>query len=322
MINWGIIGFGRMGSQYFNAFEKKSSSFNLVGIASKSKKNFKNTKGQIVFFENYYDLIKSDAINAIYISTLNNSHKELVIEASKYNKKILCEKPLGLTFDEVKDMHFYLKGKKNFFFEAIAYRSHPQTKALLEILKDKEIGQIKKIESNFGFKVRKIKKDSRLFNKNFGGGSILDLGCYPISFFNLLSDREEKMKIIKSNFTLCETDVDVDGEIILDLGKNIEAVGKVSLKENLQNYCKIYCDNAIVTLQSPWLPTEKNFIEIKMKSRYYKKIITSNEGVYRHQLEAVSDCFNNKNLNNNYLVDIEESLEIAKIIDLWRKKNH
>ena len=92
MINWGIIGFGRMGSQYFNAFEKKSSSFNLVGIASKSKKNFKNTKGQIVFFENYYDLIKSDAINAIYISTLNNSHKELVIEASKYNKKILCEK--------------------------------------------------------------------------------------------------------------------------------------------------------------------------------------------------------------------------------------
>ena len=48
------------------------------------------------------------------------------------------------------------------------------------------MGEIKRIESNFGFKA-KFKSDSRLFNKSLGGGSIYDLGCYPISFFMLFA---------------------------------------------------------------------------------------------------------------------------------------
>ena len=81
--------------------------------------------------------------------------------------------------EEVKELYNLFKNSKSDLVEAIAYRSHPQTFYLLDLLKDNEIGEVKKIESNFGFKVRKIKKESRLFNKELGGGSILDLGCYP-----------------------------------------------------------------------------------------------------------------------------------------------
>ena len=313
MISWGIIGFGRMGRQYVDCFKTKSDLFKLSGISSKTSSNIK----EFNFYNSYEDLIKVKEIDAIYISTLNNTHRDLVILANNYNKKILCEKPLGMNFSEVQELHYLLKKKEEIFLEAIAYRAHPIIPTIFEILNDKEIGQIKKIESNFGFKVRKIKKESRLFNKKVGGGAILDLGCYPLSFFNLF-DKKKDIKVIKSNFKLCETDVDIDGEIFLKIDSKIDAIGKVSLRENLDNKCRIYCENAIITIPSPWLPTNKTFIEIETKSRYFKKLISSDKNVYQHLLEASSIFFSKKNEKSKFLVGIDESLKISKIIDLWK----
>tara|TARA_Y100000591_G_scaffold197887_1_gene171194 strand:+ start:317 stop:1282 length:966 start_codon:yes stop_codon:yes gene_type:complete len=321
MINWGIIGFGRMGKEYLECFKQKNSKLHLKAIASKSKKNTSLKNDNINFFQLYNDLLISDSIDAIYISTLNNTHKELVINAINNNKKILCEKPLGLNYEEVKELDMKLRNKVNFFNEAIAYRAHPQTIALLELLKSKEMGKIKKIESNFGFKVRKIKKDSRLFNKDLGGGAILDLGCYPISFFSLFNKSQE-MKIIKSNYNICETDVDIDGTISLKLNDEIDAYGKVSLRENLKNICKIYCENGVITVPEPWLPSKKTFIEVETKNRYFKKIIATTKSVYEHQLEASTKFFLNETLEPNLLIGIKQSLEISKIIDFWRNNRN
>lgn len=81
MINWGILGLGRMGSTFANSIEKTSNS-RLIGIASKSAKIFKNFKNQT-----YENLIKNKDIDAIYISTLNNTHIDLIKEISKEGKK-------------------------------------------------------------------------------------------------------------------------------------------------------------------------------------------------------------------------------------------
>ena len=315
MINWGVIGFGRMGKQYVDCLRIKSDLFKLLGVSSKTSSHTK----EFDFYKTYEELIKLKEIDAIYISTLNNTHKDLVILANNYNKKILCEKPLGMNFLEVQELYTLLKNKKDNFLEAIAYRAHPIISTIFEILNDREIGQVKKIESNFGFKIKKIKKDSRLFNKDVGGGAILDLGCYPISFFNLF-DQKNDIKIIKSNFELCETDVDIDGDISLKINNEIEATGKVSLKENLENKCRVYCENAIITVHSPWLPTNKTFIEIETKSRYFKKLIFSDKNVYQHLIEESSIFFSKKDKRSKFLVGIEESLKISEIIELWKNK--
>ena len=318
MINWGIIGYGGMGKQYATCFQKKNSIFNLIGIASKTYNDSINNK-DLKFFNNYEDLISHDLVDAIYIATLNNTHKDLVIKANEKNKKILCEKPLGMNSNEVNELHNLFKNKKDNFIEAIAYRSHPQTINLINLLNEKEIGKIKKIEANFGFKVKKIDKDSRLFNEKFGGGSILDLGCYPLSFFNLFKkEKEKELKVINSKINSFVGNVDIDGEIFLKIDDNIDAIGKVSLKENLNNSCKLYCDNGIITLKEPWIPSNKTFIEIETKSRYFKKIISSNKNVYEHQLELSSIFFSKKILKSNLLVDIDESLQLAKIIEIWK----
>ena len=314
MINWGVIGFGRMGKTFTNCFKNTDQLFQLRGIASNS-----NSKNKNEFYKNYEDLIYSSEIDAVYISTLNNTHKDLVTKCIKQNKKVLCEKPLGLNLNEVKEIYDLLSDKKDSFFEAIAYRSHPQTLKLKELLEDRNFGKVKKVEANFGFKVKKIKKDSRLFNKSLGGGSILDLGCYPVSFFSLLTDDFNNLEVIKSDRILCETNVDVHGEIELRLNNQVTAIGRVSLSQNLDNICRVYCENAIITVSSPWLPSEKTFLEIETKGRYFKEFIITKKNVYEHQLENVSLAFKRKNSKNSHLVNIEESLEISRILDEWLK---
>ena len=90
--------------------------------------------GSVANINDYDDLIQSDLVDVIYISTLNNTHKTLVEKASKNNKKILCEKPLGMNLNEVKELHNLLKDNQNNFIEAIAYRAHPQTEILLNLI--------------------------------------------------------------------------------------------------------------------------------------------------------------------------------------------
>jgi len=324
MINWGILGFGNMGKQFFNCFNNSSKIFSLKGISSKSNshKNFDLKIKNIKNFDSYEDLLNDKEVNAVYISTLNNTHKELTLAALNKEKKILCEKPLGINYQETKSLYEILKDKKNFFIEAIPYRSHPQTNIILDLLKDKEFGMIKRIEANFGFRNKRIKKDSRLFNKSLGGGAILDLGCYPISFFNLFTNNEREIKISKFNKNLCETGVDIDGEILLNISENIEAVGKVSLIKNLQNNCRIFCEKATITVPSPWVPPLKTFLEVETQSRYFKKFISTEKNTYEHKLAKVSNFFLNSMEEKKFLVDINESIQISKIIDIWLNNNN
>ena len=322
MINWGIAGLGRMGNAFANAITEVKNS-KLAGIASKSNYKLKTFSNNFKIepenrFTNYDELLKSNKIDAIYISTLNNTHVDLIINCIENKKKILCEKPIGLNLAQANLAFEMIKKHKISFYEAIAYRAHPQTKNLLELIHNGEIGKIYKIEASFGFKVKRIKKDSRLFNKDFGGGAILDLGCYPISFFNLFADKHNKISFKSAEGTHCYTGVDDDAKIKLKIGNDIEAIGSVSLKKNLSNNCKIFGEKGSIVIPSPWLPHQKSYIEVENNKSYYKQFTTTEKSVYAHQIENIANLFVNNSLENSNAVNINESIEIMKILDVWK----
>ena len=104
MIKWGIVGLGNMAGIFANAIKEVENS-KLISVASKSsnklntfQKNFEIKKENK--FTNYKDLINSKEIDAVYIATLNNTHVDLILDCAKNNKKILCEKPIGLDLDQ------------------------------------------------------------------------------------------------------------------------------------------------------------------------------------------------------------------------------
>ena len=314
MINWGILGLGRMGATFADAIEETTNS-RLVFVASKSGKKFKEFKNLT-----YEDLIHNKKLDAIYISTLNNTHIDLIKKISETSKKILCEKPVSLSLKSLIEVQKLIIKKKIQFYEAIAYYSHPQTIETIKLIEENVIGEIINIESNFGFKSR-FEKDSRLFNKSLGGGAIYDLGCYPLSFFTLFAKNLEKIYIKSKSINYADNGVDNDAIITLDYDNRFQGKLHVSLKTHLNNTCVINGTKGYIRIHDPWLPSKKTNIEVLSNGHYYLKTINSNLTVYANQIQNVSDSFI-KNKKNDYLFDIDKSMMIMKLIENWLKREN
>jgi len=321
MIKWGIIGLGNMAQKFASSIQETDNA-RLVALSSLNSKkleifssNFNIEKK--LLFNNYQDLIKCDEIDAVYIATLNNTHLDLIKLCAENKKNILCEKPMSLNVKEAKIAANHIKKFNVMFFEAIAYTSHIQTKTFVDLMNKNNIGPILSIDATFGFKVKKVNSKSRIFNKSLGGGAILDIGCYPFSFLNLICKKNENIKFESAKGTFATTGVDDSAEANLIVGNNIRSNIKISFKENLDNKLIINGELGNLILSTPWLPELKSFIQINLKSRSYKKFITSDKSIFGNQIQNISTKMHNKKMNDDFLVNIHNSLKIMKNLTIW-----
>ena len=328
MINWGIVGLGFIANKFIDAIKEVPEN-KVFGVASLTKKK----SDEIIkryeidkkfYFNNYDDLINLPQIDAIYIATLNNTHIDLIQKCVIAKKKILCEKPMCLNLEEAKRIYQFLQNRNIFFLEGFAYRSHKQTAVICDSINSGEIGRILQVESSFGFKSGKINPNSRLFNKNFGGGAILDVGCYTTSFSLLmarvtLGENFRNYKIENIQGSLAETGVDIHAEADLIFNDELKIKVKTSLKENLNNQCVLYGSKGKIIIPSPWLPNLKTYIEICHNNNYYKKFINSKFSIYAQQIIKFNDIILSKNLETfDPVMKHEESLINFKIINDWK----
>ena len=328
MIKWGIIGLGNMSYKFINAI-KEIENTKVTAVASLSKKKSNDLIDTIgidesQYYTNYEDLIKSPNVDAIYIATLNNTHYDLIKECSLNNKKILCEKPMTVNYNEAKEVFNLIKDNNTSFLEAFVFRHHKQSQNLSDIIKKGEIGDIYKVESSFGYKVKKTNPNSRIFNKNLGGGSILDVGCYTTSFCLMIAkiifeQKVPNIKIENIKGTIGVTGVDESAEANLIFDTNLTMHIKTSLREELKNNCIIYGSKGKIIIPSPWVPDKRSILEISTGNTYYKQFLNSKLSAYAQQI----DFFNKKNFNDKKnLVDTfmsnEESLLNMKILSEWK----
>ena len=321
MIKWGVIGTGHMANIFAESIQETDNA-KLVAVSSRTKKSLEifgdrfNIKENLRFISNE-EICKSEDIDAIYISTLNNTHFDLIRLCAINKKNILCEKPFCLNLNEAKELQKIIIINKVMFFEAIAYLSHPQTSVILDLVNNDEIGEITSIESTFGFKVRKIDPESRLFNKKLGGGAILDVGCYPMSFISLFLENENKIVFNEIEGEIYHTNVDIAASANITINDKIQCKIKISLKEYFKNNSIIKGTKGSVIVGFPWLPEKKVFLEIHNKSRYYKSFVHSDLSVYANQIKNVSNKFLKNNNNKSRLFDISKSLENMTYLDHW-----
>jgi predicted dehydrogenase len=321
MIKWGVIGLGNMGQKFANSI-KETDNAKLIAISSLNSEKLKIFKNNFqidkkLVFNNYNDLVKCDEIDAVYIATLNNTHLDLIKLCAENKKNILCEKPMSLNIEEAKIAANHIKKFNVMFYEAVAYTSHAQTKTFIDLMNENNIGKILSIHATFGFKVKKINPKSRIFNKSLGGGAILDIGCYPFSFLNLICKNNENIefKSVKGSFAI--TGVDDSAEANLIIGNNIRSNIKVSFKENLDNKTIINGESGSLILSNPWLPEIKSFVQVNHKHSSYKKFITSDKSVFGNQIQNVSAKIQDKKMNDNFLVNIQDSLKIMNNLTIW-----
>lgn len=166
----------------------------LVGIASRSAEKAKAVANQfriLKYYGSYQSLLDDTEIEAVYIPLPNHLHVKWAIKALKAGKHVLVEKPIALTSAEARLLvdeskkHPELK-----IMEAFMYKHHPQWIKVKEMIENGAIGTLKVIQSSFSF--FEDDRGSIVNNKAYGGGSLMDVGCYPISVARFLFGEEPK----------------------------------------------------------------------------------------------------------------------------------
>jgi predicted dehydrogenase/aryl-alcohol dehydrogenase-like predicted oxidoreductase len=187
-VRWGILGPGAI-AQAFRDGLTNSTNGKLVAIASRNpgKPGLAETFPGARVLDGYEALLRDPEVDAIYIATPHPSHPEWTIKAAEAGKHVLVEKPMALTAFEADAMVHAAKKANVFVGEAFMYRLHPLAAKLRELIQSGAIGDVRMIQSSFGFQMPSFKPEHRLFNNDLAGGGILDVGGYPVSMARFLA---------------------------------------------------------------------------------------------------------------------------------------
>lgn len=181
IVRWGLMSTARINDKVMPSF-KNSERGKLVAVGSrdlKKAKRYARRKDIPLFFGSYEELINSPEIDAVYISLPHHLHKEWAIKAQDAGKHVLCEKPFALSVADVDEMFEASKRNKTVLQEAFMYLHHPQMKIVKKFLNERNLGDVHLVRAFFSFRLDN--HDDIRMVPEFGGGSIWDVGVYPIS---------------------------------------------------------------------------------------------------------------------------------------------
>jgi len=182
MLKWGLLSTARINHALIPPL-RASRRNHLLAVGSRSQESAdayaKENKIERAYGS--YDALLADPdIDVIYNPLPNHLHAEWTIKAVEAGKHVLCEKPLALSVDEVDAIKAAAHKHGRVVAEAFMYRHHPQTLKVQEIVQSGSLGALKLVHGSFSFLLENP-GDVRL-NPELGGGSIWDIGCYPISY--------------------------------------------------------------------------------------------------------------------------------------------
>tara|TARA_B100001029_G_scaffold144039_1_gene123981 strand:+ start:8276 stop:10267 length:1992 start_codon:yes stop_codon:yes gene_type:complete len=327
MVKWGILGTGMIARAFASSI-KDSQNSELKYVASRSKESSNKfaEKYNCEAIEGYDSLIDLEDFEALYIATPHPQHFEFALRALQKGKAVLCEKPM--TMNSTESMILIEAARKNnsLFMEAFMYRVHPQTEKIREIIKDYFLDEPLEIEASFGFKAD-VPKEHRLVNPELGGGSILDIGCYPMSMSRMVVGIQEGKSFtnptnLKSKGTLSENNVDLFAEAKLEFSNGSSAQISSSINQILPN--KVIIKNQRTTLEviEPWRCGEdvgrKSSIFLSHEGK--KEEIQFNEpiGIFTFEIDHFSEVLLSGSIESN-LVSHSDSHGNMIWLDTWRK---
>lgn len=310
-VNWGVISCAGIADGAVIPGIKAAKNAKLYAISSRSKEklnDFITRHNPAKAYESYDDLLDDPDIDVVYIPLPNSMHHKWVLKAASKKKHILCEKPLGISAQEVISMKEACEKNGVLLMEAFAYRHSPLTLKVKSLVDSGTIGTLKFIESYFSYPLEDL-TNVRLI-KDLAGGSLYDIGCYNINIIRYIAGSEP--------FSICaygelgdKSGVDESCSILMEFANGLNAVSYCSFK------CTDRCEYKIVG--------ESGVIEVivKFNSKGSTKIIIrKNSGTeeinvecpdnYMLEVEQFGRCILE---GQKPLLTLEDSYNNAKVID-------
>jgi predicted dehydrogenase len=181
-LNWGIIGAGKIAHKFAQDMRLVPNA-RLHAIASSDRsraQDFARQYGAEYAFGSYEAIVNCPHLDVVYIASTNEKHCENAISCLKRRIPVLCEKPLAMNLKEVERMLATADKYQTFFMEAMWSRFNPAFQKVLDIVEKGILGGPLSIKAEFGF-FHPFDPNSRLFDIKQGGGSLVDIGVYPMT---------------------------------------------------------------------------------------------------------------------------------------------
>ncbi len=239
---------------------RETSFCEIYAVSSRSEEKaewFAKDYGVQKFYVNYEDLLDDESVDAVYIPLPNHMHYKWIKKALKKDKHVLCEKPMTLTQEESEECFQLAKEKDLFLMEGFMYRFHPQWQYVRDIIKTNQIGKVSYINISFAYN---NPNPSNIRNiKEYGGGALMDIGCYALSSASFLLNRgPERLCALMKYHKEFNTDILTSGT--LDYGDSVVNFSVSTLSEPNQTV-KIIGSAGVVELEVPF----NAYVDIKTK---------------------------------------------------------
>ncbi len=205
----------------------------------------------------YESLLADPTVRAVYIATPHPQHAEWAIKACEAGKHVLVEKPMAVHRHEAQAIIEAAAANDVLLMEAFMYRCHPQTARLIELLRERAIGDVKVVQATFSFHAGFDAK-GRLFSNSLAGGGIMDVGCYPASMARLIAGAATGKDFadatdVKAVAHLESTGVDGYSLAVAKFPGGIVAQLATGVVVNQENVVRVFGTEGKIVLRNPWV---------------------------------------------------------------------
>ncbi|MCF8300096.1 MAG: Gfo/Idh/MocA family oxidoreductase [Haliscomenobacter sp.] len=315
-IRWGIIAPGRIAHKFASDFSLIHN-HSITSVASTNierARAFADKYKLSSFYGDYREMLVKEKLDIVYIASPHSFHFEQAKMCLDLGISVLCEKPVTIHSGQLKQLLTLAAEKGLFFMEALWTVFLPTYTQIFEKINNGDIGSIIGVKADFGFHMP-FDQDSRLFNPSLGGGSLLDIGIYPLLLATLCLGYPDEIKALASL-----TELKVDDEMIAVLKYNKRGLAQIqsTIRANTRTEAFIFGDNGSFWVTGRWIDSQKFYL---LKSDGQEELIHSPwDGFgYQFQISAVEKCLA-QGLLECPLVPHSLSIQLMNQMDEIRKQ--
>ena len=312
---WGILAPGKMAAKFTKGL-RILDNVELYAVGSRNKsraEHFASDHGFKKFYGSYEELADDKEVDVIYIASPHSHHFEHTIMCLKNKKAVICEKAFALNSTEVKEIINEAEKQKVFLMEALWPPFQPIYRKTKEILLGGEPGKIIHLNSRFSFQAPYDPAD-RKFNMKLGGGSLLDIGIYPVIdalyFMGVPSD-----VIAKASFT--ETGSEDTISIVLSYDDGHMATLYSSFRTAGGIGCDILCENGNLLFSRGRDMSQRLNVVLNGKENKEYSLLPDGMG-YQYEANEVMKCLDEGKLQSD-IVPHSFSLNLMNTLDRIRQ---
>ena len=299
---WGILGVARINRALIEPLS--ANGHQLIGIASRHidrARTYAESRGIPRAYGSYEALLDDPDIDAVYIPLPNSMHVEWAVRAAEANKHVLCEKPIAIDSAGVRTLQAAARKYDVVITEAFMYRHHPLVARARELARDGTIGRLQGVRGTFSF-VLDRPGDVR-FLPELGGGSLWDVGCYPVSFARTIVGA--RPLTVQGAATWAPGDVDLSFFGQLQFPDNVVAQVHSSFESPFKTEIEIVGSEGRLLIRHPFKPEPTETIEV-MTARDTYDVSVNGRPLYQGEVDDVRDA---ARARRPPLVTLDDSLD-------------